>query len=60
MKTQEDVLQDLRNTFIDFYPPKVNETYEYEEFDTLEEFRDKWIEMIREIYHKKNECNSSE
>ena len=60
MKTQEEILQESKDTFNDFYTPKENGANEHKEFDTLEEFRDKWIAMIREIYAEKHDGENQE
>ena len=54
IKTQEEILKELKESFDDYYSTKLQESNNNEEFITLEEFRDKWIEIIREIYRKKD------
>ena len=38
IKTREEILKELKESFDDYYSSKLQESNNHEEFDTLEEF----------------------
>ena len=57
MKTQEEILQELKESFNEFYSPKINESNE--QFTSIEEFRQHWHEIIDKVYDKIENENSN-
>ena len=50
MKTQEEILQELKETFFERHPNTLNENVTNEDYITPEQFKTEWKNIIREIY----------
>ena len=52
MKTKEEALQSLEDSFHEFYSKRLNENPEEVKYITLEEFEQRWHEILDEEYEK--------
>ena len=50
MKTQEEILQELKETFFERHPNTLNENVTSEDYITPEQFKAEWKNLIREKY----------
>ena len=56
MKTKEEALQALEESFCEFYPKRLCENPNNVKYIMLEEFEQRWHEILQEKYNKlKNE-----